>query len=153
MTGYELGADGEDGDELNELRHLINRMLIEHLKSEETGAIEAAKTDPLLAGLPERFAAQSAHRQSVRRLPEGAVLLAGNRFEPHHAYRIGERAWGVQFHPEFSADAMRCYIDTLAPSLSDAGRDVQALRTGVRDTPDAAALLGRFARLCSAPAG
>ena len=79
--------------------------------------------------------------------------LAGNAHEPHHAYRIGERAWGVQFHPEFSADAMRCYIDTLAPSLSDAGRDVQALRTGVRDTPDAAALLGRFARLCSAPAG
>jgi DNA primase len=46
MAGYELGADGEDGDELNELRHLINRMLIEHLKAEETGAIEAAKTDP-----------------------------------------------------------------------------------------------------------
>ena len=47
-----------------------------------------------------------------------------------------------------SADAMRCYIDTLAPSLSDAGRDVQALRTGVRDTPDAAALLARARKLC-----
>ena len=46
MAGYELGADDDDGEERNELRHLINRMLIEHLKSEETGAIEAAKTDP-----------------------------------------------------------------------------------------------------------
>ncbi|PKO62040.1 MAG: DNA primase [Betaproteobacteria bacterium HGW-Betaproteobacteria-18] len=46
MAGYELGADSDAAEELNELRHLINRMLIEHLKTEETGAIEAAKVDP-----------------------------------------------------------------------------------------------------------
>ena len=46
MAGYELGAEEDNGEERVELRHLINRMLIEHLKTEETGAIEAAKTDP-----------------------------------------------------------------------------------------------------------
>ncbi|MDP3335576.1 MAG: DNA primase, partial [Rhodoferax sp.] len=46
MAGYELGADSDAAEELNELRHLINRMLIEHLKTEETLAIEAAKVDP-----------------------------------------------------------------------------------------------------------
>jgi DNA primase len=46
MAGYELGADSDAAEELNELRHLINRMLIEHLKAEETLAIEAAKVDP-----------------------------------------------------------------------------------------------------------
>jgi DNA primase len=46
MAGYELGADSDTAEELNELRHLINRMLIEHLKTEETLAIEAAKVEP-----------------------------------------------------------------------------------------------------------
>ena len=46
MAGYELGADSDAAEELNELRHLINRMLIEHLKTEETLAIEAAKVEP-----------------------------------------------------------------------------------------------------------
>ncbi|WP_296490221.1 DNA primase [Rhodoferax sp.] len=46
MAGYELGADSDAAEELNELRHLINRMLIEHLKAEETLAIEAAKVEP-----------------------------------------------------------------------------------------------------------
>ena len=140
------------------LAHALGGEVGYHPGGLEIGTVEVTRTphaadDVLLGALPGRFAAQVVHHQSVRALPPGAVPLAGNAHEPHHAYRIGERAWGVQFHPEFSADAMRCYIDTLAPSLSDAGRDVQALRTGVRDTPDAAALLGRFARLCSAPAG
>jgi GMP synthase (glutamine-hydrolysing) len=140
------------------LAHALGGEVGYHPGGLEIGTVEVTRNphaadDVLLGALPGRFAAQVVHHQSVRALPPGAVPLAGNAHEPHHAYRIGERAWGVQFHPEFSADAMRCYIDTLAPSLSDAGRDVQALRTGVRDTPDAAALLGRFARLCSAPAG
>jgi DNA primase len=46
MAGYELGTDSDAAEELNELRHLINHMLIEHLKAEETLAIEAAKVDP-----------------------------------------------------------------------------------------------------------
>jgi len=46
MAGYELGADSDAAEELKELRHLINRMLIEQLKIEETLAIEAAKVDP-----------------------------------------------------------------------------------------------------------
>ncbi len=46
MAGYELGAESDADEALNELRHLINRMLIEQLKIEETLAIEAAKADP-----------------------------------------------------------------------------------------------------------
>ena len=112
-----------------------------------------AQDDPLFSALPLKFTAHATHVQTVARPPEGATVLARSAQDDCHAFRWRDRAWGVQFHPEFSADAMRCYIDTLAPSLSDAGRDVQALRTGVRDTPDTAALMGRFARLCSAPAG
>jgi DNA primase len=46
MAGYELGAESDAAEALNELRHLLNRMLIEQLKIEETLAIDAAKADP-----------------------------------------------------------------------------------------------------------
>jgi len=123
----------------------------------EIGTVEVEPTahaaaDALLGGLPARFAAQVVHHQSVRTLPPGAVPLARNAHEPHQAYRAGPCAWGVQFHPEFSADAMRGYIDALEPDLGATGRNPAALRAGVRSTPEAAALLGRFARLCASTA-
>jgi GMP synthase-like glutamine amidotransferase len=33
-------------------------------------------------------------------LPAGAELLAASELYPHQAFRVGRRAWGVQFHPE-----------------------------------------------------
>jgi DNA primase len=46
MTGYELGTASNEAEAAGELRHLLNRMLIEQLKIDETLAIEAAPTDP-----------------------------------------------------------------------------------------------------------
>src|SRR5690606_32543938 len=71
---------------------------------------ESARDDALFRETPPVFAAQLVHRQSVLQLPEQAVLLARGDDEPYQAFRIGERAWGVQFHPEFSAGAMRGYL-------------------------------------------
>lgn len=40
------------------------------------------------------------HQDAVTNLPPGAVLLAtGDRY-PHQAFRLGDRAWGLQYHPE-----------------------------------------------------
>lgn len=115
-----------------------------------TAAIEladAAHADPLLHGLPARFDAQVAHWQSALRLPEGAVLLAGNAYEPHQAFRIGLRAWGVQFHPEFDAEVVRGYLDQSDGELRALGLDPEALRERVAATPTSAQLLGRFAHI------
>ncbi len=49
------------------------------------------------------------HFQHVERLPEGAVLLAQSEKERCHAFRFGEKFWGVQFHPEFPEEATRYY--------------------------------------------
>jgi len=46
MTGHELVSADDPGEALGELRHLLNRMLVEQLKTDETQAIAAAKTDP-----------------------------------------------------------------------------------------------------------
>ena len=59
-----------------------------------------AAHDRLLGGLPTTFASLQWHGAEVRRVPAGAVVLAGNDQCRVQAMRIGTAAWGVQFHPE-----------------------------------------------------
>lgn len=102
------------------------------------------KDDVLFGQFSQCFAANVSHKQTVFELPEGAVRLAFNAHEPNHAFRLGGCAWGVQFHPEFSAEAMNSMIREQAGDLKAEGFDVGALLGGVRETPEAHALLGRF---------
>ena len=46
MAGYELGAESDSEEALRELRHLLNRMLIDQIEIELDLAIVAAKSDP-----------------------------------------------------------------------------------------------------------
>lgn len=138
--GHQLLADalgGEAGDRPGGME--LGTVAIE-LTGEAAG-------DALLHGLPARFEAHMAHRQSALRLPGHAVRLAGNAVEPNQAFRIGRCAWGVQFHPEFDAEAMRGYVDLMAEQLRAEGMDAAALRERVAATPTAAQLLGRFAHI------
>lgn len=57
-----------------------------------------AATDPVLGALPERFRAFQWHSYAFE-LPPGAVALAANPV-CLQAYRIGDAAWGIQFHAE-----------------------------------------------------
>jgi GMP synthase (glutamine-hydrolysing) len=140
------------------LAHALGGEAGNHPRGVEAGTVtvtlnEAAATDPLLRGMPAQFPAQVVHWQSALRLPEGAVPLASGEHEPVHAFRVGEHAWGVQFHPEFDADTMRGYIDQLHDQLKADGLDPDALRERVAATDNAAQLLGRFARIAEARQG
>jgi GMP synthase (glutamine-hydrolysing) len=108
----------------------------------------ASGEDPLFRGLPEVFPGHVTHSQTALKLPEGATLLATGSHDPHQAFRVGECAWGVQFHPEFDAPAIREYITRRETELSAVSRDVAAIRATVRDTPQSASLLGLFADYC-----
>jgi len=123
-----------------------------HPGGREVGTVDVrlsadAGADPLFAGIPDTFSAQVFHAQSVRKLPPGATVLAGNDFEPHQAVAYAERAWGVQFHPEFDARIMRAYIAEESAALLDEGFDLSKLLARVQDTPVSAGLLGAFGRL------
>jgi GMP synthase-like glutamine amidotransferase len=58
----------------------------------------AGRADPVLGVMPPRFEAFQWHYYGFE-LPAGAELLAEND-AARQAYRLGERTWGVQFHPE-----------------------------------------------------
>jgi GMP synthase (glutamine-hydrolysing) len=95
--------------------------------------------------LPETFAAHATHRQSVLEPPSGAEVLASSDLDPHQLLRYAPHAISTQFHPEFTAAAMRAYIDARAEALRDEGIDAGALRANVRETAAARGLLERFA--------
>ncbi|KER68889.1 hypothetical protein HR51_25065 [Burkholderia cepacia] len=104
--------------------------------------------DPLFGALPRQFPAHCVHWQSVLRLPANACVLAGSAADSHQAYRVGDRAWGVQFHPEFSELVMRFYIDAYVDALTQDGLDPAHLHAEVQPTADSARLLLAFAKLC-----
>lgn len=68
---------------------------------------EEAAEDPLTAELPDPFPGPSMHHDAVVSLPPGAVWLGSSRQYPHQVFRVGARAWGVQFHPEASPRTFR----------------------------------------------
>jgi len=124
-----------------------------HPRGREIGTVSinifpAAMEDPLFEAMDSPILAQVTHAQSVLVLPPNAVWLAGNDYEPHQAYRLGQCAWGVQFHPEYSCEIMQAYIDRQQPALTAAGYDVALLKSKVQDTPEARCVLQRFARVC-----
>lgn len=62
--------------------------------------------DPLFKGVAEQFSTFQWHHDSFD-IPDGGVLLATSPVCPHQAFRIGSRAWGVQFHPEVTEAIIR----------------------------------------------
>ncbi len=88
-------------------------------------ASEAA-ADELVGGLPAPFPGPSMHRDAVTELPPGAVLLGETDLYPHQVFRIGEAAWGVQFHPEVSVQTFHAWRGRGRERGPRAGRAVRA---------------------------
>ncbi len=134
------------------LAHALGGVVDYHPRGREMGtkpvhSTVTSTTDELFSVLPPTFAAHTTHLQSVTQLPAGAEVLACNAFEPHHAVRFAPRAWGVQFHPEFTATTMTHYLRLRSAALQQEGFDVDQLYAEVSETPDAASLLRRFVTL------
>ena len=136
------------------LAHALGGVVGANPRGREIGTIEvdltdAAASDPLLGGLGPRLVVSASHRQSVLQLPRGARHLGGNATDPNQAFAIGERAWGVQFHPEWDHEVARAYVEERATILREEGLDPDALLAKVRPSEDGATILRRFGELAS----
>lgn len=105
---------------------------------------DEGQRDPLFAGLPSELTVQTSHRQSVIVLPRDARLLAGNDQDAHQVFAMGDRAWGVQFHPEFDADIIRGYLEDRSEGLQERGVDAESLHAAARDSSHGTCLLKNF---------
>ncbi|MCT9930046.1 type 1 glutamine amidotransferase [Planotetraspora sp. A-T 1434] len=90
-----------------------------------------AADDLLFSALPTSspYRAVQYHYDAMTELPPGAVRLATGGQYPNQAYRLGERAWAVQFHPEATAGIFISWTSgsRLAPDRID------ELNTQVKD--------------------
>ena len=70
------------------------------------------------------------HWDEITELPAGATLLASSTRYPHQAFRVGERAWGLQFHVETTPELVRQWAAEDAGPLAEIGYDVEAALEG-----------------------
>jgi GMP synthase (glutamine-hydrolysing) len=93
---------------------LLARALGARVASHPEGRVEIGYYPivPTEAGrdlFPERLHVYQWHREGFE-LPGGAELLARGEAFPHQAYRYGEHAFGLQFHPEVTGEDARSWM-------------------------------------------
>lgn len=114
------------------------------------------RVDPLFSDVPESFTAQQSHGDVVAELPSGAVPLAQNDHWAYQAFKLGDRIWGTQFHPEFTPEIISNLIHALATTLPPESFPrwqpcIDPLRewllASVREAPAAQRCLENFVRI------
>ncbi len=120
----------------------------------EVTATASGRTDPLVSAVLEAVGAPDgswrvpqAHGDAVTQLPPDAELLAGSDLYPVQALRVGERAWGVQYHPEVTAPVLAQWLTEHAVLLEARGTSAAAQAAAVEEAEP------ELARLAAAHAG
>jgi GMP synthase-like glutamine amidotransferase len=113
--------------------------------------LPAAATDALFTDLPGALTVLHWHGDTYDP-PPGATPLARSARYPQQAFRVGANAWGLQFHVEVDADAVRSFVTQFpdeaalaaggAPAITDATAGALAALGPHRDR-----LLARFVQL------
>ncbi|GGC77766.1 glutamine amidotransferase [Tersicoccus solisilvae] len=90
---------------------VVDRTYAEPISAVRVTLTDAAAADPLCAGLPAAFDAYVGHKEAVRELPPGAVLLGSSTACPVQMFRLKQNLYATQFHPELDAGALAQRID------------------------------------------
>ena len=101
----------------------------------------AAASDPVFAHLPRRFQALQWHYYAFA-VPTGAVELARSPV-CSQAFRLGDLAWGVQFHPEVTLAMVEQWLE----EPEEVELDREALRRETHERIEEWNALGR--ELCA----
>jgi GMP synthase-like glutamine amidotransferase len=132
--GHQLLACSLDGA-VGKMRHAEVGIL-------DVDLTEAGRNDPLMAGLAPRQRALQWHGAEVTRLPTGAVVLASSPLCAAQAMRVGDNAYGLQYHVELTDRTVAEWGEVPAYAASlDAVMGAGSLP---RLEKDAAALMPQF---------
>jgi hypothetical protein len=100
----------------------------------------SCRDDRLFADLPEDLVVMHWHGETLE-LPSAAERLISNANSPNQAFRLGDVAWGVQFHLEVTAEAVEGFLSTFAADAAGVPGGADAIRTA---TPAALAALAPY---------
>ncbi|MHB8437694.1 MAG: type 1 glutamine amidotransferase [Acidimicrobiales bacterium] len=117
----------------------------------------AAAGDPLFEDAPRSMTVLHWHGETFD-LPEGAVHLASSDRYEHQAFRVGEAAWGLQFHIEVDAEAVSAFVQAFGDEAERSGIPPMSIEgeawSRLADLrPAATEVLDRFALLVRDRAG
>jgi GMP synthase-like glutamine amidotransferase len=97
--GHQLLANALGGE--------VGKMAGQEVGLVNVALTEAGRADPLMHGLPDQLEVFQWHGAEVKRLPAGAVALVTNKLCRVQALRVGDCAYGVQYHVEIEDETVR----------------------------------------------
>ena len=110
----------------------VRKLTRRHLDWLELEPLEAAAGDPVLGALPAGAAGIHWNEDGFD-LPPGAVELLRSPAGSGEGFRVGERSWGVQFHPELDEAALEDWYGTWHSALAEAGVSEAEARAADRE--------------------
>ncbi|HYT10186.1 MAG TPA: type 1 glutamine amidotransferase [Mycobacteriales bacterium] len=87
---------------------------------------DVAAEDRLFRPVPFTPDVMHWHWDEISSLPAAATLLASSTRYPNQAFRVGDLAWGLQFHVETTPAMVRQWAAEDADALAGVGYDVEA---------------------------
>jgi GMP synthase (glutamine-hydrolysing) len=116
--------------------------------------LDAAAGDPVMGALPERAMALHWNEDGFEP-PPGSVELLARVGAGAEGFRYGDRAWGVQFHPEVHAEGLEGWYSLGGRELAQAGVTEDEARLADSEHLPAQpalsnAIFGGFARVVAA---
>lgn len=84
-----------------------------------------AANDPLFQEFSAPTVGIESHRDQITELPDGARLLMSSERCRNQAFRLGDRAWATQWHPESSAARVARWNDDKLTALGFVPQEVK----------------------------
>lgn len=112
------------------------------------GKRDLAGNDPLFWDLPLSPVVVQWHDDEVTELPPGATLLMSSPAYPHQAFRVGAKAWGIQFHIETDPGMLARLVEQDRDTLADPAATLAGMVEVMPEIEEVwGEVLRRFARL------
>ncbi len=111
----------------------VERATVAEVGVTELTLTDEAAHDPLFAAMEQGAPVGQYHQDAIAALPAGAILLASTEVCRHQAFRLGDLAWGLQFHPEIDAEIIDSWLLDDPDPVARGGGSAEAVVAGMTD--------------------
>lgn len=89
--------------------------------------------DALHAGIPWKTMQMHLHAHEVKKLPHDATPLSGSQACKTQAFRVGQTAYGFQYHFEWTRRDIEAALDAFGGDFEAAGADPPGVKRGLEE--------------------